>query len=112
MTPHSWAADKPSASCTPRFKMSFSGRGPLPALSLSAIPGMYSITRKSTPSCVSKFMQQPQAANKLKELQTIDSWKQREFVEAGGWATPVGDKTPNSGLANACAEQLLKAKSS
>ena len=65
-----------------------------------------------TPSCVSKFMQQPQAANKLKELQTIDSWKQREFVEAGGWATPVGDKTPNSGLANACAEQLLKAKSS
>jgi hypothetical protein len=65
-----------------------------------------------TPSCVSKFMQQPQAANKLKELQTIDSWKQREFVEAGGWATPVGDKAPNSSLANACAEQLLKAKSS
>ena len=63
-----------------------------------------------TPSCVSRFMQQPNAAVKLKELQAIDSWKQREFVEAGGWATPTGDKTPNSGVANACAELLVKAK--
>ena len=63
-----------------------------------------------TPSCVAKFMQQPNAAGKLKELQTVDSWKQREFVEAGGWATTSGDKTPNSGVANACAEALVKAK--
>jgi len=61
-----------------------------------------------TPACVARFMQQPNAAGKLKELQTIDSWKQREFVEAGGWATPTGDKAPNSELANACAERLLK----
>jgi aminoglycoside phosphotransferase (APT) family kinase protein len=63
-----------------------------------------------TPSCVSRFMQQPNAAAKLKELRTIDSWKQREFVEAGGWATSSGEKGPNSGVANACAEQLIKAK--
>jgi hypothetical protein len=63
-----------------------------------------------TPTCVSRFMQQPNAAVKLKELQTIDSWKQREFVEAGGWATSGADKAPNSGVANACAEQLVKAK--
>ncbi|HEU4369614.1 MAG TPA: hypothetical protein VFV05_15450 [Methylomirabilota bacterium] len=63
-----------------------------------------------TPSCVSRFMLQPNAAVKLKELQTIDSWKQREFVEAGGWATPTGDKEPHAGVANACAEQLVKAK--
>jgi len=50
-----------------------------------------------TPSCISRFMQQPNAAG-----------KQRECVEAGGWATPVGDKAPNSELANACAERLLK----
>ncbi|HTO11489.1 MAG TPA: hypothetical protein VMQ51_07945 [Candidatus Binatia bacterium] len=61
-----------------------------------------------TPSCVARFMQQPNAAGKLKELQTTDSWKQREFVEAGGWATPLGDKSPNSELAGACAERLLK----
>ena len=65
-----------------------------------------------TPFCISRFMQQPNAAAKLKELETIDSWKQREFVEAGGWATAKGDKSPNSDVARACAEQLLKAKTS
>jgi hypothetical protein len=63
-----------------------------------------------TPSCVSRFMQQPNAAVKLKELQAIDTWRQREFVEAGGWATSSGDKAPNSSVASACAEQLIKAK--
>ena len=63
-----------------------------------------------TPSCVSRFMQQPQAAAKLKELQATDSWKQRELVEAGGWATQTGEQSPNSGVANACAEQLVKSK--
>ncbi len=63
-----------------------------------------------TPSCVARFMQQPDAAVKLAEFQKIDSWKQREFVEEGGWATPRGDKTPHSGVANACAEALVKVK--
>jgi len=63
-----------------------------------------------TPSCVTRFMQQPSAATKLAEFQKIESWKQREFIEAGGWATPRGDKAPNSGLANACAEELAKTK--
>jgi hypothetical protein len=64
-----------------------------------------------TPSCVSRFMQQSNVAVKLKELQAIDTWRQREFVEAGGWATSSGDKAPNSNVASACAEQLVKAKS-
>jgi hypothetical protein len=63
-----------------------------------------------TPSCVTRFMQQPNASVKLKEFQAIDSWKQREFVEAGGWATSSGDKAPNASVAGACAEQLIKAK--
>jgi hypothetical protein len=63
-----------------------------------------------TPVCVTKFMQQPGAAAKLVEFQKVESWKQREFIEAGGWATSRGDKTPNSGVANACAEELAKTK--
>jgi hypothetical protein len=63
-----------------------------------------------TPSCVARFMRQPDAAAKLAEFQKIDSWKQRQFVEDGGWATPRGDKSPHSGLANACAEELVKTK--
>ena len=63
-----------------------------------------------TPTCIARFMQQPNAGVKLKELQAIDSWKQREFVEAGGWATSTGEKAPNAGVASACAELLLKSK--
>jgi aminoglycoside phosphotransferase (APT) family kinase protein len=61
-----------------------------------------------TPSCVARFMQEPNAAAKLKELQAVDTWRQREFVEAGGWATTRGTAEPHSGVASACAEQLLK----
>ena len=63
-----------------------------------------------TPSCVARFMQQPSAAAKLAEFQKIDSWRQREFIEAAGWATPGGGKEPNSGVATACAEELAKTK--
>jgi hypothetical protein len=68
------------------------------------------VTVALTPSCVASFMQQPGAADKLVEFQKIDSWRQREFIEAGGWATPRGDKTPHSGVAAACADELAKAK--
>jgi len=64
----------------------------------------------ATPACVASFMQQPNAATKHAEFLKIDSWRQRQFVEEGGWATPRGGKTPNSGVASACAEELVKAK--
>jgi hypothetical protein len=63
-----------------------------------------------TPSCVARFMQQPNAATKLLEFQKVESWKQADFIEAGGWATQRGDKKPNSRLATACAEELAKSK--
>jgi hypothetical protein len=45
-----------------------------------------------TPSCVARFMQQPNAVVKLAEFQKVESWKQREFIETGGWATSRGEK--------------------
>jgi hypothetical protein len=63
-----------------------------------------------TPACVASFLRQPDAPVKLAEFQKTDSWKQRQVIEEGGWATPLGEKTPNSGLAGACAEALVKAK--
>ncbi|MBI4562976.1 MAG: hypothetical protein HY724_13115, partial [Candidatus Rokubacteria bacterium] len=61
-----------------------------------------------TPICVESFMKQPKAATKLAEFRKIDSWKQREFVEKGGWATMPGGKAPNPLVAGACAEELAK----
>jgi len=63
-----------------------------------------------TSSCVARFMQQPGASAKLVEFQKLDTWKQPEFIEAGGWATSRGDKAPPSGLASACAQELTKIK--
>ena len=63
-----------------------------------------------TPGCVARFMAQPKAAEKLAELRQADTWKQREIIEAGGWATVGEATTANSALATACTEQLLKTK--
>lgn len=65
-----------------------------------------------TPICVERFMKQPDAAAKLVSFRQTDSWKRRELVESGGWATMPGSKSPNSSVANACAEELTTAKPS
>ena len=63
-----------------------------------------------TPLCVERFMKQPDAMAKLTEFQQTASWRQTEFVEKGGWATASGSTTPHSGVAKACADQLVRTK--
>jgi len=63
-----------------------------------------------TPICVENFLEQSDATVKLTGLKAIDSWKQTEFVEQGGWATMPGSTTPARGVASACAEALVKIK--
>ena len=55
-----------------------------------------------TPGCVARFMAQPKAAQRVAELRQLDSWKQKESIEAGGWATIGEATTANSALAVAC----------
>jgi hypothetical protein len=65
-----------------------------------------------TPFCVANFLQQPDAAVKLAELQkTSSSYSQSQVVVKGGWATLDGSKEPNYGVARACAEALAETKS-
>lgn len=57
--------------------------------------------------CVEKFNAAPDAAAKLTEFKAIpDSYKKRQFVEAGGWATMPGQKTPDSLGVQGCAAAL------
>jgi hypothetical protein len=65
-----------------------------------------------SPICVARFMRQPDAPGKLVKFRETDSWKQRELVENGGWATMAGSTSPNPSVASACAEELAKAGSS
>jgi hypothetical protein len=62
------------------------------------------------PICVETFRNLPDAAVQLASLQKLQSYDQRGFIEKGGWATGPDGKTPNSLVAKACADALVKLK--
>ena len=60
-----------------------------------------------TPFCVSSYLKQPDAAQKLTSLREDTSeYTQREIVEKAGFATMPGKTEPSSGLAAACVTAL------
>jgi hypothetical protein len=57
--------------------------------------------------CVEKFKAAPDSAAKLVEFKAItDSYKKRQFVETGGWATMPGQSSPDRRAAEGCAVAL------
>lgn len=44
----------------------------------------------------------------LAALKKEDSWKRDDFVKKQGWATMPGSTDPNSAVASACADELMK----
>jgi hypothetical protein len=57
--------------------------------------------------CVERFKAAPDAAAKLVEFKALpDSYKKREFLEAGGWATMPGQTTPDKLGVQGCATAL------
>jgi alpha/beta superfamily hydrolase len=61
------------------------------------------------PVCVDRFKHSDNASANLSELKGLDSWKQSEFVQKGGWATMPGAKEPDSSVAGACVRLLVDA---
>ncbi len=57
--------------------------------------------------CVAQFDQDSQKDQKLKELIKTDSWERDGYVEKQGWATMLGEKEPNSEVADECASQIM-----
>ena len=63
-----------------------------------------------TPFCVTSYMKQPDAAQKLAVLRADSSpYTQRDIIEKSGFATMPGSTEPSSGLAAACATALQTA---
>ena len=56
--------------------------------------------------CVAQFIKEPNSQEKLKEFETIDSYKRSEFIEKGGWDKMPGQKEASNGVANACVTGL------
>ena len=58
--------------------------------------------------CVARFKDGDRFATELASLKKEDSWKQDDFVAAGGWVAMAGMDTPVAGSAKLCAEMLTK----
>ncbi|TYR35449.1 hypothetical protein FY036_02205 [Mesorhizobium microcysteis] len=57
--------------------------------------------------CVERFIAAPDSAAKLAEFKAIpDSFRKRQFVEAGGWATMPGQTSPDRRVAEGCVTAL------
>lgn len=57
--------------------------------------------------CVERFNAAPDAAAKLAEFKALtDSYKKRQFVEAGGWTTIPGQTTSDRLAVQGCATAL------
>jgi hypothetical protein len=57
--------------------------------------------------CVERFKAAPDAPARMVEFKAIpDSYKKRQFVEAGGWATMPGQTSPDRRGAEGCASAL------
>jgi len=60
-----------------------------------------------TPFCVTNYLKQPDAAQKLGVLRAdSSSYTQRDIIEKAGFATMPGSTEPSSGLAAACVTAL------
>jgi hypothetical protein len=77
-------------------------------LQRTATGAQAAVVLRLTPICVAQFNLDPQKGAKLDELKAItSSWDQPDYVMKQGWATMPGEKTPDSGVANACAKLLI-----
>lgn len=62
------------------------------------------------PICVKQFQLATDAATQQEELKKISVYERDSFVEKAGWATMPGSTTPESKVAEACADLISKLK--
>ena len=60
------------------------------------------------PICADRFQQASGSAGNMVDLKKISSWQQSDFIIKGGWASFSGAATPDSAVARACAELLMR----
>ena len=62
------------------------------------------------PICVVQFSQDPDKAERLKALKEKSAYQRDTYVEKIGWATMPAAESPVRGVADECAERILKLK--
>ena len=62
------------------------------------------------PICVEQFAQDPNKAERLEALKEKSSYQRDDYVAEIGWATMPAAESPVRGVADECAERILKLK--
>ena len=60
------------------------------------------------PICVEQFLNDPNKEERLKELKEKSYWEKDSYVEKAGWATMPGSESPVQGVADECAQRIVK----
>lgn len=77
------------------------------AQAMAATAGENARGQLASAICVERFNAAPGKAAKLAEFKAIpDSYKKRDFIEAGGWATMPGQTSPDRIGVEGCAAAL------
>jgi len=64
------------------------------------------VVKVLAPACVQRFQQQDDLSAKWAAFKKVDSWQRDTYIGKSGFATPVGSKTANEGVAEKCASML------
>ena len=62
------------------------------------------------PICVEQYLQDPNKAERLEVLKEKSSYQRDDYVREIGWATMPAAESPVRGVADECAERILKLK--
>ncbi len=66
------------------------------------------VGKLATDVCIERFKALPDYAARLAELKAMpDNYKQRQYVESGGWATMPGETAPTRGAAEGCSRAIV-----
>lgn len=78
------------------------------AQTLAVTTAKDAVTTRLAPICVAQFNQDPAKAQKLIALKALSSYERGDYSEKQGWATMPGEAKPDSNVADACANLLMK----
>jgi hypothetical protein len=66
------------------------------------------LVRAYAPVCIDRFKQQANVEQKWAELAKVETYRRDAYIREAGFATPPGFTSPNSAIADACADGLSK----
>ena len=78
------------------------------AKALSEQMAKEAVLENLVPICVEQYLQDPNKVERFEELKEKSSYQRDDYVEEMGWATMPGSESPDRGIADKCAKQIIE----